>query len=198
MYKPKRSHTSTHRIKDSRFIAGAEPFHDPARLKRRIEEIRSDHPGCAHVVYALSVGNESSCSFAMSDDGEPKGTAGRPVLDVLRGSGVTNCLVTVVRYFGGTKLGTGGLVRAYGGAAKEVLEAVPVEKLVEKVEFFVEMPYEYHDPVRRALRQLDAEVTDEEFSEKVRVYGAVPTAGFSACADAIAELSRGAVTLEIR
>ena len=90
----------------------------------------------------------------MSDDGEPKGTAGRPALEVLRGSEITNCLVSVVRHFGGTKLGTGGLVRAYGGATKEVLAALPVEELVQKRDFDLVVPYELYDAVRRELDPL--------------------------------------------
>lgn len=197
MFVPKRSHSVTLRIKNSRFIATAEPFEDSAAVKQRIEGIRAQNPGCDHVVYALSVGNEKNRSFAMSDDGEPKGTAGRPALEVLRGSEITNCLVSIVRYFGGTKLGTGGLVRAYGGATKEVLEALPVAELVEKLHFSVEMAYEHHDAVRRALSESGAEITGEQFGETVSARGTIATEAFSACAEAVRELTRGAVSLQM-
>ena len=195
MYIPKRSHSITHRIKNSRFIATAEPFDDLSGVKQRVEEIRGQNPGSAHVVYALSVGDEKNRSFAMSDDGEPKGTAGRPALEVLRGSGITDCLVSIVRYFGGTKLGTGGLVRAYGGATKAALESLPVKELIDTLDFSLETPYEHHEPVQRALSGLGAEITDEQFGEKVTMYGRVAREAFAACAEAVRETSRGTVTL---
>jgi uncharacterized YigZ family protein len=193
---PTGSHTVETRVKNSRFRATAEPLEAAASAKARVEEIRAAHPGCAHVVYAFSVGPENERAFGMSDDGEPKGTAGRPVLDVLSGSGVTNCLVTVVRYFGGTKLGTGGLVHAYGGAAREVLNGVPTVPLVASSSFDFTVPYDKHDLVRRILAHFEAEVTTEEFTETVRVAGTLPRANAAACAAAIRDATSGIVNLE--
>lgn len=193
MYVPKRSYRVEQRIKNSRFIATAEPFDTPNKVKDRIEEIRNAHPGCAHVVYAFSVGDENQRAFGTSDDGEPKGTAGRPALGVLRGSEVTNCLVTVVRYFGGTKLGTGGLVRAYGGAVREVLEGLAVERLVQKRGFALVVPYELHDTVRRELDRSGAQITSEEFTETVRVTGTIAEDVAALCAERLREATRGTI-----
>ena len=197
MYIPIRSHSVEQRIKNSRFIARAEPFTDPRAAKARVEELRAANPGCAHVVHALSVGDENNRNLGMSDDGEPHGTAGRPALDVLKGSDITNCLVTVVRYFGGTKLGTGGLVRAYAGVTKKVLAGVPVEELVEKRGFSVTVPYELYEPARKIVLEAGAEIRDERFSEIVRVEGTLPAGAVSGCAEALREATSGTVLLDI-
>jgi uncharacterized YigZ family protein len=195
VYVPKTSHHIQQRIKNSRFIATAEPFGEPRTVKTRIAEVRRAHPGCAHVVYAFSVGGEKTRSFGMSDDGEPKGTAGRPVLDVLWGSEITDCLVTVVRFFGGTKLGTGGLVRAYGGAAREVLAELPTMPLVATVEFAVTVSYGSYEPVRRILAEFRANITSEEFGEAVRVAGTLPSSNVRGCSEALREATSGSVEL---
>ena len=117
-------------VKRSRFIAKAEKVSSPEEVKPLVRRRREEHPGCSHVVWAFVTGPPKSRTMGLSDDGEPKGTAGRPVLEVLKGSGITDTLVTVVRFFGGTKLGTGGLVRAYSDAARGVLENIPTEELI--------------------------------------------------------------------
>jgi uncharacterized YigZ family protein len=197
VYVPKRSHSTEARIKNSRFIARAEPFTDPRAVKARVEDIRSANPGCAHVVHTFSVGDAATRSFGMSDDGEPHGTAGRPALDVLRGSEITNCLVTIVRYFGGTKLGTGGLVRAYGGITKEVLAALPVRPLVNTQRCALTVPYELYDPVRRILGQSGMEIETEEFAETVRIGGRIPVDAAAACNAALREATAGGVELDL-
>jgi uncharacterized YigZ family protein len=195
VYSPTRSHSIEQRIKNSRFIARAEPFTDPRAAKARVDGLRAANPGCAHVVHTFSVGDENDRSFGMSDDGEPHGTAGRPALDVLKGSNITNCLVTIVRFFGGTKLGTRGLVRAYAGATKEVLAGVPVEELVEKRLFSVTVPYELYEPTRKILLGAGAEIREERFSEIVRVKGTLPSRAVSRCAETLGEATSGAVVL---
>lgn len=197
MYVPTDSYWIEQRIKNSRFIARAEPFTDPRGVKRRVEEIRVANPGCAHVVHAVSLGDAGSRSFGMSDDGEPHGTSGRPALEALRGSEITNCLVTIVRYFGGTKLGTGGLVRAYGGATKEVLAGIPVEALVERRRFSVALPYELYEPVRKLLTEHGATALEEHFAEQVVVSGEIPAAEATDCRDAVRDASRARVLLEL-
>lgn len=94
------------------------PVETQAQAREKLHEVKQKYFDATHVVHAFSVGLKSE-TFGMSDDGEPSGTAGRPVLDVLKGSGITNILLTVTRYFGGTLLGTGGLVHAYSESAKK-------------------------------------------------------------------------------
>ncbi|MFP4566518.1 MAG: IMPACT family protein [Spirochaetaceae bacterium] len=197
MYTPTGSHSVERRIRNSRFIARAEPLADPGSVKARVEALRAANPGCAHVVHAFSVGAEHNRIFGMSDDGEPHGTAGRPIIDVLKGSNVTNCLITVVRYFGGTKLGTGGLVRAYAGVAKEVLGGTAVETLVAKRRFSVAVPYELYEPVKRILLDAAADIEAEEFTETVRLEGRLPVGAAGGCAAAVRDATSGAVSLDV-
>ena len=124
-------------VKKSRFISIAKVCENPADVKRLVDETRAKYPDATHVVHAAVMGNQ----FSFSDDHEPKNTAGRPALEVLKGSGITNIIVLIVRYFGGTLLGTGGLVKAYGDSAKLVLDGIETEDLVEKTDFRVTIGY---------------------------------------------------------
>ena len=113
-------------IKKSRFIAIAIPANSLEDVKKAVQQVRSEHPDATHVVHAAVIGKAGTI-YSSSDDKEPKNTAGRPALEVVKGSGITDIAVCIVRYFGGTLLGTGGLVKAYGDSAKEVLKIVPTE-----------------------------------------------------------------------
>jgi len=110
-------------VKKSRFIAIARKCTSTQMAKDLVKETKALHPKAKHVVHAAVVGNE----FSFSDDKEPKNTAGRPAFEVLKGSGVNNICVLVVRYFGGTLLGTGGLVHAYGDSVKLVLSKITTD-----------------------------------------------------------------------
>lgn len=166
-------------VKRSRFlaIAGAVDSVDAARGEvKRLKEQFSD---ATHVVHACIVGPAGDL-FSVSDDREPSGTAGRPVLEILKGSGITNILVTVTRWFGGTKLGTGGLVKAYGDAARGVLEGLPVRELEVRREFSVRVPYRCYEPAVRLLEQRGGTVTATEFAEDVFLEGTLGEAAAEA------------------
>lgn len=181
-------------VKRSRFIACGSLFVDPATLRERVSLQRDSHPGCDHVVWAYVCGPNGD-TVGMSDDREPKGTAGRPVLEVVKGSGITNILVTVVRYFGGTKLGTGGLVKAYGEAAKEVVAKIPRREFTERIRFSVELPYESYDAFRRLVAALDAVLVDEVFTEQVGVEGEVAEGEAEELAELVRDLTAGAAVV---
>ena len=114
---PKQRTVAETRVKNSRFVATLEQVGSVEAAKELIAEMRAAHVGANHHVYAFKIGFGASVTEGMSDDGEPSGTSGPPVMAVLRGAGVGDAVLVVSRFFGGTKLGTGGLVRAYGGAA---------------------------------------------------------------------------------
>ncbi|MFN2122854.1 MAG: IMPACT family protein, partial [Candidatus Promineifilaceae bacterium] len=114
------------RVSNSRFIATAAPVFSVDEAKEFIKKIKAEFSDASHNVPAFLVGYGPSVTAHCSDDGEPSGTAGRPMLAVLQGSGLGDIAVVVTRYFGGTKLGTGGLVRAYGDAVKVILENLPL------------------------------------------------------------------------
>jgi uncharacterized YigZ family protein len=149
-------------IKKSRFITCVQPMADRAGAQQVVAALRAQHPGAAHVCWALLAGGQS----AAVDDGEPSGTAGRPMLDVLRHQDLEGVLATVVRYFGGVKLGAGGLVRAYtDGVAQALLKAEKVA-IVRLRALRCSVPYSLEGLVRRELdaagARLDAVTHDAE------------------------------------
>ena len=117
--------------KKSRFISRACHVQDSEEARAIVKEIKQEFPDARHVVWAFICGKDRSV-FGYSDDGEPHGTAGRPLFEVLKGSPFTDTLVTVTRYFGGIKLGTGGLVSAYTRAGQDVLAGLPFNELVDR------------------------------------------------------------------
>ncbi len=122
-------------VKGSKFLCYFEPLKDGENVRVRQEELRREHPKCVHVVYASRVLNEYfQIVENQSDDGEPKGSSGAPALNVLRGADIVNAVCYIVRYFGGTLLGVGGLVRAYSGAVNlGINQAIKLELLSEYI-----------------------------------------------------------------
>ncbi|MFW5880313.1 MAG: IMPACT family protein [Spirochaetota bacterium] len=192
---PTSTATSETVVRRSRFIATATPTAGVSDAEAAIAAARESHPAASHVVYAFLVGEPQSEHAGMSDAGEPKGTAGRPVMDVLRGSGVWNVTITVVRYFGGTKLGTGGLVRAYGDAARRVLEVLPVRERVARTRATCSVPYELHERVRRIVEEAGGTVTAERYDTTVDMTIELPTARYEEAEVRVTDVSRGEVKL---
>jgi len=182
-------------VRNSRFLAFAVPVSNAAEARRLVAEKRGEHPGCNHVVFAFITGGANTENSGMSDDGEPKGTAARPVMEVLKGSLIINVLVMVVRYFGGTKLGTGGLVKAYGDCARDVLAGLPVKRLVQRREFRLEMPYNLHEKIRDAILEAGGEIDGVEYADLVVLTGRVPEDSLADCRSKVEDISRGAISL---
>ena len=141
---PARSELS---IRKSRFIGCVVPVADRAAALAIVATLRASHPGAAHVCWALMAGGQS----AAVDDGEPSGTAGRPMLEVLRHHGLEGVLATVVRYFGGVKLGAGGLVRAYTDCVAQALLLADKRPLVARQNLRCALPYAFEGLLRREL-----------------------------------------------
>lgn len=179
-------------VKKSRFIAIARTCTSPAQVKSLVDETRSKYEGATHVVHAAVMGNQ----FSFSDDHEPKNTAGRPVFEVVKGSGITNIIVLVVRYFGGTLLGTGGLVKAYGDSAKAVLDGIETEELVQKTRFSMEIGYELYESMKRLLASLDAVVDEEDFGTTVVLGGSVPADVLGKLRACVADMTNGRCKVE--
>ena len=160
-------------IKKSRFISIAYPVESLEEVKEKVILTRSLHPNATHVVHSAVVG-KSGTLFSSSDDTEPKNTAGRPSLEVLKGSGITNICVCTVRYFGGTLLGTGGLVKAYGDSTKEVLKIVKTEELIERESFTAVMQYDHYTLAKRLLDETTATDITEDFGVGITIKGKIP------------------------
>ncbi len=156
-------------VVNSRFIADLEFANSVEAARAHLGRVREQHPSATHNVPAFIIGHGNSIISHCSDDGEPSGTAGRPALAVLQGSGLGNVSVVVTRYFGGTKLGTGGLVRAYGDAVREVLKGVMLATLLPTTTLMFVTPYRLYDQALRLMEDHHGQILDTEFFEDVTV-----------------------------
>ena len=185
-------------VKGSRFLAEAIPCQKQDEARAILKAQKEKYADATHVVHAFVLGKAGEV-MGMSDDGEPGGTAGRPVLDVLKGSGATDIMLTVTRWFGGTLLGTGGLVKAYGGAAKELLsqcqESGALEEYVPKKEFSFECDYALYKSVKRAFDEFAIDGLCEEYTDKVRASAKVPNDQYDELVARLKDLSKGKLEL---
>lgn len=161
-------------FKKSRFIACLIPVENEEQFQQRMAEVKIKYPKATHYCYAVICDKESGRWEKMSDDGEPSGTAGRPILDVVRGSGMTNIMVVVVRYFGGTLLGTGGLVKAYSDTAKEVMKNAQKVCMTPAAPIKVMIDYSYYNQFESKCRSKLIGQTDVAFLEQVEIHLHVP------------------------
>jgi len=178
-------------VKKSRFISIARICNSPSDVKRIVDETRRQYPDATHVVHAAVMGSQ----FSYSDDHEPKNTAGRPALEVLKGSGITNIIVLIIRYFGGTLLGTGGLVKAYGDSTKLVLDGIQTEELVEKTAFSLTISYDLYENIKRILTSAKADNLKEDFGTEITIKGTIPTTSQSILSSQLSDLSNGKRTV---
>lgn len=188
---PAARHLAETEVQRSRFIAVAAPAAEVAEARALLQELRAAHPGASHHVHAFRVGFGASLTEGMSDDGEPPGTAGRPTLAVLAGSGLGDVALVTVRYFGGSKLGTGGLVRAYTQAAQAVLEGLPRAWRERRLQLLLRLAYPSYEPLRRLLDQAGAAVLEQDFGAEVALLVELPEAGVTGLLAAFEELTAG-------
>ena len=153
-------------ISKSRFIGYAAPCENEADALDFLRRIREEHKSATHHCYAYIIG-ENSGIMRYSDDGEPGGTAGLPIMDVMRAKSIVNCCIVVVRYFGGVLLGTGGLVRAYTQSAQAALEAAVPARMELTSSEYCEVPYSVWDKVRYAADRLPVRIEDVSYGSSV-------------------------------
>lgn len=194
---PKREVIVEEIIRRSRFITRLAPVESVDVAKEVLDAERAAHPSATHHCYAWIIGEPGATSkMAYSDDGEPHGTAGRPMLNVLEGRGVGDVVAVVTRYYGGTKLGRGGLVRAYGGGVQAALEKAGVELLVAKRQLTIVLDYGHLASFQHLCPTFEAEVISEQYAERVELGVSLPEAK---AADFLETLKqRFAPALEIR
>ncbi|OGA63242.1 MAG: IMPACT family protein [Burkholderiales bacterium RIFCSPHIGHO2_01_FULL_64_960] len=159
-------------IKKSRFIGCVQPMVDRASAQATVDALWKQHPGAAHICWALLAGGQS----AAVDDGEPGGTAGRPMLDVLRHQDLEGVLATVVRYFGGVKLGAGGLVRAYTDTIAQALLTAPKVTLQRMKTLQCHVPYALEGLLRREIEAAGAELINVQHGTLVTLQLRLPEA----------------------
>lgn len=154
--------------KGSKFIAFAIPVSNVEQIKEILEEKRKEHHDARHVCYAYILGVDKA-DYRSNDDGEPSGTAGRPILGSLLSAGVTNVLIAVVRYFGGTKLGTSGLINAYKVASADALEnAEIIEKTVDE-EIHITFDYLVMNDVMKIIKDVSPQVLSQQFDNDCKM-----------------------------
>lgn len=170
-----RSGLAEQTINKSRFIALAAHCADERAVAQMLQKLAAEHAQAHHLAFACQLKTaEYGVVQRMHDAGEPSGTAGRPILQHIEGQRLINVCVGVVRYFGGIKLGTGGLVRAYGGTARLALEAARCISFVEMTELELEISYAQFDRFARDLANLGGVILDRDFAARVRVRASVP------------------------
>lgn len=152
----------------SRFFAYAFPVRDPAEIEKRRLDTREKHPDATHHCYALRYNPFQTQEF-VQDDGEPTGTAGQPILGVIKSEELVNVLIIVVRYYGGTKLGKPGLIKAYRQAASQALSTVDKRTLDRFTPFVIEYPYEQESRIRELLNRFRLNIDQEQYYEYVTI-----------------------------
>ncbi|HQQ70901.1 MAG TPA: YigZ family protein [Alicycliphilus sp.] len=177
-------------IKKSRFIGCVQPMADRASAQAVVDALWQQHPGAAHVCWALLAGGQS----AAVDNGEPSGTAGRPMLDVLRHQDLEGVLATVVRYFGGVKLGAGGLVRAYTDSVAQALLQAEKLPLVRMCTLRCSLPYALEGLLRREIDAAGAQLLDVGHAAQVTLQCSLPQPQAEGFVARINDLSQGRVT----
>ena len=152
------------REKGSRFLALVEPVEDESVARERLKSLSIEHSDATHVCWAWRIGQPPSERF--SDAGEPAGTAGTPMLQVLRGAKLSDLMAVVVRWYGGVKLGKGGLARAYSQAVHEALEELPTEERVPTVLVEIVVPYTRFGDLKRLVHPPEVEIVDERYADE--------------------------------
>ncbi len=185
------------RVVNSRFITTIAPAFTVADARALVDRVKSEFPDASHNVPVYLIGHGSSVTAHCSDDGEPSGTAGRPSLAVLRGSGLGDVVLVVTRYFGGTKLGTGGLVRAYSDAVREALAALPRAVKVSTHTVMIAAPYALYERLRLLVGRYQGQIIDEDFAADITLTIRITVDSYPAFQGAVRELSSGSVYAEI-
>lgn len=176
----------------SRFIAYVAPVDTVEEAEAMLASLREKHRDAAHVCFAYRTGRPS-LAVRMSDDGEPQGTAGRPILDVLERQDLENTCIAVVRYFGGTLLGAAGLVRAYAAAAAAGLEAAGIATYILHATLSFRLDYAYYNKVQRILEDMGTRIVETTFEDAVEVRVVTPVERVREVVDAVTNATNGSV-----
>lgn len=183
-----------HEVSRSRFIATLGYAESVPEARQFIAAVRAEMPDASHHVYAFRVGYGASLNEGLSDDGEPSGTSGPPIMAVLRGADVGDVVLVVTRYFGGVKLGTGGLVRAYSEAARLALAAMTTRPKMTLSRLRLQVPYPLYERVKLLAAQHSAHIEAEAFAEMVTLELTLADDSVVPFSVALRDLSAGKVT----
>ncbi len=154
--------------KSSKFIAYGYPMEDERELEQILSDLKAIHPKARHYCYAYKIGVDNN-RFRTNDDGEPSGTAGKPIYGQILSHGLTNTVIVVIRYFGGTKLGASGLIHAYKEASREALDTAQFIKKYIANTYELTFDYDHMGEIMNVLKELDIEITEKIFESSCKV-----------------------------
>lgn len=193
---PSEMHQSEIVIKKSRFIARLCPAKDRAAAMLALQDAKLDYPDARHHCWAYQVGPPNQPTLvAMSDDGEPSGTAGKPILNVVQHKNVGDVMLIVIRYFGGIKLGAGGLVRAYSGAAQNAYDLATFKEVIFRKHVTFSCDFADEQVVRHWMSQHNGEVLAVDYEQQVKLKMALPFVEFNSLMALSKSLKKSAITL---
>ncbi len=182
-------------VVNSRFVCVLAEVRTPAEAHDFVKRVKAEMPDASAYAYAFRAGHGASVTEGCNDGGEPSGTAGKPMLAVLRGTALGDVVAVVVRYFGGTKLGTGGLVRAFSGALKAGLEALPRTQRITRVRGRCVLPYALYERARLLVAARGGAIVAEDFGAEVTLDVLFPEDAVANIDAAVQTLSGGSVRI---
>jgi uncharacterized YigZ family protein len=175
MFHVTHSHTLEELIKKSRFIGFIVPCENEQTVLRELKKLQTQHPHANHIAYAYRLKSDNGIIYRFHDAGEPTGTAGKPIFQHLEGKNIINVLVVVIRYFGGVKLGAGGLTRAYGNTARQVIDSTALQPYIEMKTLHFILDYDQFQLFEYALKKVNGEITEQNFAGQIQLTVKLPT-----------------------
>jgi len=179
--------------KGSKFIGRIYSVQSRDEAEAQLDALRKEYYDATHHCSAFRVGIGDQAIFHYDDDGEPSGTAGKPIYQAITGAELTNVLIVVTRYYGGTKLGTGGLIRAYGGSAKMTIEAATIVKRVLKESVKIQTTYDDISIIMRLVDQLNGDIAEQEYGKDIKLTIRVRRSNIKKFRDQLIEQTAGRV-----
>jgi uncharacterized YigZ family protein len=192
----KKSAESEIKIKGSRFVGRVARCDTEAEAILTLESVRKKFHDATHNCFAYRIGSGRDTLFRYSDDGEPSGTAGKPIYDRIEGHNLTNLILIVTRYFGGIKLGTGGLTRAYSEATQTVLDKAGELEIYITEQISLTIGFSDYKPVERIIYQLGAEIISSDFSEKIKLVVGIRLSLMTKLREALTNGTSGRILIE--
>lgn len=169
LYHVKSKYLIENTLKKSRFIGVVMPCNSLQDVQGCLKQLSGDYADASHIAFAYRLKTDNGLIYRFYDAGEPTGTAGKPIFQHIEGKALINLLVAVVRYFGGIKLGAGGLMRAYGNAAREVIEAAEILPYIELGNVQSTLDYQQLQPLEFLLKKLDGVILKQEFAGQIQL-----------------------------
>ena len=175
MFHVTQSHIFEEHIKKSRFVGVIVSCESEQDVLRELKSLQVQHPHANHIAFAYRLKTESGIIYRFHDAGEPTGTAGKPIFQHIEGKNIINVLVVVIRYFGGVKLGVGGLTRAYGNVAKQVIDSAFLQPYIETVLLDFTLDYDQFQLFEYSLKKVDGQILEQIFAAQIQLTVKLPT-----------------------